>query len=65
LFKLPRILSALRGYLTYLRGMVAGYVKEGMSGDALANAFLPQLKGKYGKWDFFEDFAKSDIPDTV
>jgi hypothetical protein len=41
LFKLPRILSAFRGYLTDVRAMVAGPVKEGKSGDALVNAVLP------------------------
>ena len=57
--------TAFRGYLADLRGMVAGPVKEGKSGDALVNAVLPQLKEKYGKWDFFVDFAKSDILDMA
>jgi cyclase len=57
--------GAFRGYLTDLRAMVAGSVKEGKSGDALVNAVFPQLKEKYGKWDFFEDFAKSDVLDTA
>jgi cyclase len=57
--------NAFRGYLTDVRALVAGPVKEGKSGDALVNAVLPQLKEKYGKWDFFEDFAKSDILDTA
>lgn len=58
-------LGAFRGYLTDLRAMVAGPVKEGKSGGDLVSAVLPQLKEKYGKWDFFEDFAKSDILDTA
>jgi cyclase len=57
--------SAFRGYLTDVRAIVAGPVKEGKSGDALVNAVLPQLKEKYGKWDFFDDFAKSDVLDTA
>jgi cyclase len=57
--------GAFRGYLSDLRAMVAGPVKEGKSGDDLVNAVLPQLKEKYVKWDFFEDSAKSDILDTA
>lgn len=45
--------------------MVAGPVNEGKSGDALVNAVLPQLKEKYGKWDFFDDFAKPGILDIA
>jgi cyclase len=57
--------KAFRGYLSDLRAMVAGPVKDGKSGDDLLNAVMPQLKEKYGKWDFFEDFAKSDILNTA
>lgn len=57
--------KAFRGYLSDLRVMVAGPVKDGKSGDDLLNAVMPQLKEKYGKWDFFEDFAKSDILNTA
>jgi cyclase len=57
--------NAFRAYLTDVRALVAGPVREGKSGDVLVNAVLPQLKEKYGKWDFFEDFAKSDILDTA
>jgi cyclase len=57
--------SAFRGYLTDVRALVAGLVNEGESGNALVNAVLPQLEQKYGKWDFFEEFAKSDILDTA
>jgi len=42
-------ISAFRGYLTDVRALVAGPVKEGKSGDALVNAVLPLLKEKYGK----------------
>jgi cyclase len=57
--------KAFRGYLSDLRLMVAGPVKNGKSGDDLLNAVMPQLKEKYGKWDFFEDFARTDILDTA
>jgi cyclase len=56
--------DAFRGYLTDLRALVAAPVKEGKSGNALVNAVLPRLTEKYGKWNFFEDFAKTDILNT-
>ncbi len=56
---------AFRGYLAYLREQVATPVKEGKTPDALVNAVLPQLTEKYGKWDFFKEFAKPDILHTA
>ena len=53
-----------RGYLTDLRGMIAQSIKDGVSGDALMNAVLPQLQQKYGSWAFFDYFAKRNITDT-
>jgi len=31
----------------------------------LVNAVLPQLTDRYGKWDFFKEFAKPDILNTA
>jgi len=56
--------KAFRGYLADLRGWIAQPVKEGKTGDALVNAVMPALTEKYGKWDFFADFAKADILQT-
>jgi glyoxylase-like metal-dependent hydrolase (beta-lactamase superfamily II) len=53
--------DAFRGYLSDLRGIVAGPVKAGKSGDDLVNAALPQLKDKYATWNFFDYFARTDI----
>ena len=54
--------KAFRGYLADLREWIAaGPVKEGKTGDELIRAVIPKLTEKYGKWDFFEDFAKPDI----
>jgi cyclase len=53
--------KAFRGYLTDLRRWIAEPVKEGKTGDQLLSAVLPELTEKYGKWDFFEYFAKPDI----
>jgi len=57
--------KAFRTYLADLRGWGAGPVKEGKAGDALVTAVLPALTEKYGKWDFFKYFAKTDILNTA
>ena len=54
----------LGGYILDLRAFVAAAEKKGLSGDALADAVLPQLKEKYGSWDAFDYFAKRNIADT-
>jgi cyclase len=56
---------AFRGYLAYLREQVAIPVKDGQTADALVDAVLPPLTEKYGKWDFFKEFAKPDILNTA
>jgi cyclase len=50
-----------REYLSDLRHWVAQPVKDGKTGDPLLGAVLPELTQKYGKWNFFADFASSDI----
>lgn len=57
--------DAFRAYLSDLRAMAADPVKAGKSGDDLVNAVMPTLKEKYGKWNFFDDFAKTDILDAA
>ena len=57
--------EAFRGYLSDLRAMVAGPVKEGKSGDALVDAVMPQLTEKYGQWGIFKHFAKRNILDVA
>ena len=57
-------MKAFRAYLADLRQWVAGPVQEGKTGDALVSAVLPKLTEKYGKWNFFEYFAKTDILHT-
>ncbi len=52
-----------RGYLADLRSAIRKAQAEGRSGAALVDAVLPQLKQKYGSWNFF-GFAKSDITYT-
>lgn len=55
---------AFRQYLMDLRQMVHSPVKEGKEGENLVTSVMPLLEKKYGKWDFFSDFAKSNIRDT-
>lgn len=52
-----------RDYLAWLRGAVQKAVDSGKQGDALVAAVLPGLTEKYGSWDFFKDFSRSDILD--
>lgn len=52
-----------RDYLAWLRGAVQKAVDSGKQGDALVAAVLPELTEKYGSWDFFKDFSRSDILD--
>ena len=53
--------AEFRGYLSDLRSMVEGAVKDGAEGDALEQALMPGLQAKYGSWGFFKYFAKPDL----
>ena len=52
-------------YLVNLREIVKKAVDEGKTDDDLVNAVMPALKEKYGKWDFFDFFSKSNILDMA
>lgn len=56
-------IAAFAGYLADLREMVKAAESQKKSGDELVATVLPQLTKKYGKWDFFDYFAKSNIKD--
>jgi cyclase len=56
--------AAFRGYLSDLRDWAAGARKDGKTGAALTESVLPQLKQKYGSWQFFDYFAKHNIADV-
>jgi len=56
--------AVFRGYLADLREWVAAAKKNGKSGAALVDAVLPQIKQKYGAWQFFDYFAKKNIADV-
>ena len=53
-----------RSYLADLRGLVKKQIKEGKTGDDLVNAVMSTLKEKFGKWNFFDYFAKPNIGDA-
>ena len=54
-----------RDYLAFLREQIAPAVKQNKTGDDLVAVVLPSVTEKYGKWDFFKFFAKSDILHTA
>jgi glyoxylase-like metal-dependent hydrolase (beta-lactamase superfamily II) len=56
--------TAFRGYLSDLRDWVGSVKKDGKSSTALLEAVLPQVKQKYGAWQFFDYFAKRNIADV-
>ena len=51
------------GYLADLRALVSEAESQKKGGDELVRIVLPEITKKYGKWDFFEYFAKSNIKD--
>jgi glyoxylase-like metal-dependent hydrolase (beta-lactamase superfamily II) len=57
-------LKTLRDYLATLRNLVSAETAQGKSGDALAEALMPELTGKYGQWNAFTYFAKASILQT-
>jgi cyclase len=54
-----------RGYLVELRSSVTAAQSGGKSGTEVVDAVLPNLQTKYGTWEFFKYFAKSNIADTA
>lgn len=56
--------TAFRSYLFDLREWVGTAKKDGKSGASLTEAVLPQVKQKYGSWQFFDYFAKRNIADV-
>ena len=54
---------AFRDYLGTVRTLVGDVLKQGKSGTALVEAVLPDLKNKYGQWDYFTFLAEPNIRD--
>jgi hypothetical protein len=57
-------MAAFAGYLSDLRGWVNAAEAQKKSGDELVATVLPEVKKKYGEWEFFDYFAKANIEDT-
>jgi len=57
--------EAFRGYLQDIRKWTEAPAKAGRTGDDLANAVMPALQEKYGKWNFFGYFSRPNILDTA
>ena len=53
-----------QGYLAWLRGAVKKGLDANKKGDALVAAVLPEMTQKYGSWEFFKDFSRSNILDA-
>ena len=51
------------GYLTDLRSAVETTIEQQKSYSDLVSEVMPKIATKYGKWDFFEYFAKPNIKD--
>jgi glyoxylase-like metal-dependent hydrolase (beta-lactamase superfamily II) len=54
-----------RGYLTDLRTWTSSAVSAGKTDDALTDDVMAQLSKKYGEWNFYKYFAKSNIRDMA
>lgn len=57
-------LEDFQNYLINLRFMLEKPVQDGLKGDALVAAALPELTKQYGSWDYFMHFSRSNILDT-
>lgn len=55
------VVVAFRDYLAALYKLVADARTQGRSGKALADAVLPALATKYGKWEYFSYLAPLNI----
>jgi cyclase len=56
--------ATLREFLATLRKLVTDEKAQRKSGDALAEAVMPELTEKYGQWNAFTYFAKASILQT-
>jgi len=53
-----------QGYLIWMRGAVKKGVDANKEGDGLVAVVLPEMTEKYGSWEFFKDFSRSNILDA-
>jgi len=57
--------DAFGRYLIDLRTLVQTRAQRGAAGTSLTDAVLPELKQRYGEWNFFDYFATRNILDTA
>lgn len=57
--------STFRQYLVELRAAVGQARTQGKNGSDLSNAVIPGIRASYGKWAWFEDFARLNIEQTA
>jgi cyclase len=57
-------MQEFQAYLIWLRAAVKKGVDANKKGDALVAAVTPELAEKYGNWEFFKDFSRSNILDA-
>jgi cyclase len=57
-------LEDFQNYLINLRYLVEKPAENGLKGDALVAAVLPELTKQYGSWNLFKYFSRSNILDT-
>jgi glyoxylase-like metal-dependent hydrolase (beta-lactamase superfamily II) len=53
--------TAFRDYLATLQKLVAAAQAQGKTGDAVVETVMPDLKAKYGQWDFFQFLSTPNI----
>jgi len=58
-------LDEFLGYLTDLEAHVHKALNEGKDGEELVAIVFPEMKEKYGKWNFFDYFARANIKDVA
>lgn len=57
-------LEDFQNYLINLRFMLEKPVQDGLKGEALVAAVLPELTKQYGSWNLFKYFSRSNILDA-
>ncbi len=55
---------AFREYLTTLRALITDARAQERRGEALTQSVVPKLKEKFGRWEFAEPLAKSNVLET-
>jgi hypothetical protein len=60
-----RDVAEFREYLVALRHLVSAARANGKSGNAIADAVVPDLRERFGSWEGFDDWARANVLDTA